>query len=143
MTQRCSWCNQAGGDLREIVVSTPGRFGTTPHEWTTIVHVGHEAPFRGYNDRVSRFARLFLGLLGAFLLAMIVLEFVLLKVSLSFGIAGIGAAVALVGGVILCFPFATPETVRAFGARAAIRLARSAGVLLVAAGGVVAALALT
>jgi len=143
MTNRCAWCNRADGDLREIEVASPGRSGASPKAQRVIIHVEHEAQFRNYNDRVSKFGRRFLVLVGICLVAMIVMEFVLVKVSLSLGIAAIGAAVAFVGGAIILFPFATPETIRAFGVRAGIRMARSAGALLVAAGGVVAALAFT
>jgi hypothetical protein len=137
---RCLWCNQQGPDVREIVVTTVDRFGRSPHERTVAVHPEHEREFREFNDRVRRFGGLFLILVGACLLAALVLEFVLLRVNAAFGIIGIGLAVALLGGIIALFPFATPETVAAFGGRASKRLARGAGAAMIVAGLIVAAI---
>ena len=137
---RCLWCNRPGADVREIVVTTVNRFGASPRQETLAVHPEHERALRAYTERARRFGGLFLALVGVCLGSALLLELVLLRMNPSYGTVGIGLAVALLGGLIAAFPFATPETIAMMGGRASMRLARGAGAFLVTAGVLVAAI---
>jgi len=137
---RCLWCNRPGADVHEIVVTTVNRFGAAPRQATLAVHPEHEQALRAFNERVRRFGGLFLVLVGVCLGSALLLELVLLRMSPAYATVGIGLAVALLGGLIAAFPFATPETITWLGGRASMRLARGAGAVLVTAGILVAAI---
>ena len=138
--RRCLWCHQSGDDVREVVITTVNRFGAAPRQETMAVHPEHEQALRRFADKTRRFGGMFLTLVGVCLASAILLELVLLKLNPGFAVVGIGLSVGLLGALLTIFPFSTPETVTAFGARAAVRLARGAGAALLMVGVVVAAI---
>lgn len=96
----------------------------------------HEASLRAYAARAQRWGR-------SFLLAVLALTLASMGIAIL-GAAGvlteeavliaIGAVVGLMGVMVIAFPFPTPETVRAFGVRRSITIARGAGLLTLAVG---------
>lgn len=142
MEGRCIWCNKAGGELRQTTVVTrhPLLFSTAQGD--LVVHREHEEALRRFAARVGPSGRLFLTAVGACLLAMVALEIALAAGARTVGTAGIGLSVAALGIVLMALPLSTPQTVALFGVRAAARLVRVAGALLVGLGAFVMLLAL-
>jgi Kef-type K+ transport system membrane component KefB len=124
----------------DIVVKTVNRFGTSPREEILAVHPEHEQALRKYTDNARRFGVLFLVSIGVSVGAGLLLELVLLRMNPAYATIGIGLSVALLGVLVAIFPFATPETIAWIGARASRRTARGVGIVLAAAGIVVASI---
>lgn len=141
MEGRCIWCNKVGGELRQTTVATrhPLLFSTAQGE--IVVHREHEEALQRFAGRVGPSGRLFLAAVGACLLAMVALEIALAAGARTVGTAGIGLSIAALGIVLVARPLSTPQTVALFGLRAAARLVRVAGALLIGLGAFVLLLA--
>lgn len=131
MTQRCIWSHEKADDLLSIRLPDTDAWGRVVGERVVFVRAVHEQRVREFADRQLRHGRLFLAVLLGGVLGL-----------LGFGAAGwtIAAGSCLVGMglTVLWLPFATPQTVEAFGIRASIVMARIGGVALMLLGGVIA-----
>lgn len=138
MARKCIWCNERGGELREITVTVPNRLGLDPHEEVVHVHAAHEPRARAFLARLTRNATRFL--IG------IALVVVLMPVAVATGLllgdtaeTGARLVAAAFAGLLLglavwlwVFPFATPETVRWLGIRKSMVAVRAGAVIVVA-----------
>jgi hypothetical protein len=131
MRHRCIWSNRQGDDLVGIRLPKTDALGRVVGERTAFVQQIHEQRARAFVEKAVRHGRLFLALI---LLGVMGL--------LGFGAAGwtvlAGASIVGMGITVLFLPFVTPQTMEMFGIRTSIVLARVAGLLLVAMGGVIA-----
>lgn len=134
MKQRCRWCNKAGPDLKEVVLTTLDRFAIKRVERSYLVHPEHEQDLARFNDLGLKYGRLFLTLVAVSIAAFMVLEVGLLQVHRAAAILGAGAVVILLGAGVIAMPFATPETVALFGLRTSIILVRACGCVAVGLG---------
>ena len=124
MSERCAWTGKRAGELKEVWLTVPNRWGGSPHEERFLVSPEYESELRSYTQRLTRYGGLYVILVIASILAMI-----------TFAMLGsmTGGVVSLLGmGLILvAFPFATPETVQIEGVRTSVRHTRIAGAALV------------
>lgn len=125
-TGRSIWTGRHTDRLVEVTVPGISRFGKVRGVLQVLVEPEHEAETRRFFDYAARFGRLFLALVlvstaillaGAFVSPR---DFVAGQLLVALGLLALG-------GVVLVFPFATPETVAMVGLRRSIRLARAAG----------------
>lgn len=140
MKRRCIWCNGSGDDLKQIVLTSVNRLGVKTRDRTFLVHPQHEEAFIAFNSRVKKFGLLFLILVGVCLISMAVMQAVFLRSSPAYALLGIGVSTFMLGGLLVFFPFSTPETAAMFGVQRSVRIVRVLGVLVAAGGVLVSAL---
>ena len=124
---QCVWTNTTSGDLKEVEVLVPDRFGRNPRPATFHVLPQHEDEFRDWAGHVVTRLRLFLVLVVA-ATVLTILGGALLD------LPGLGIGLAALGLVIIALPFATPETGAVLGLATSIRIARTAGAGLLVGG---------
>ena len=139
----CAWSGDTSDRLVQITIPAVDGLGrrTAPR----VVHVlpEHREHVEDYARQAQRRARPFTLALGS--LIVVVLAAALLggagvldeqAVALA-----IGVALAALGALLVIIPFTTPQTIEAFGIRRSIRAARVIGVVTIALGSVIAAMA--
>ncbi len=132
----CIWTNEATDRAVPITLDVPSSTGGAGSPRTAHVLPEHESDVRAYVQRVERGGRLMLaGVLG--------LSGIMVAVAVGGEVAGwsdrviaqiAGWLVIAMSGLLVAFPFATPQTVGALGIRASIRLTRALSVVLAAIG---------
>lgn len=136
MAKRCVWCARTDDAVREISVPMADRWGANPRERPLWVHGEHEDAFRSFAAGANRNGRTFLFGLVAFALAFCALGVADVVLDLDnrlVAVAG-GAAVALLGVMLIRYPFATPETTSGMGIDLSIKMVRVYGGVFIAAG---------
>jgi hypothetical protein len=128
---RCVWCNRADGELVDLTVESRNRVARNPLPRTFRVHDEHRQNFVEFNRKVQRYGPIFLWGIGGFVTLTAVLQVLIFAFSPALGAAGVGAALVLLGGMLIALPFATPETVAMVGARASIKMVRAGGAVVV------------
>jgi len=131
----CAWCARAEGALIEVALASVDRLGRTSGATQLWVHREHEEALRRFHGSMERHGRRFLWTVLA--LALVVMPALMIFVVAGYprvGIAGIGLANAALGAVLTVLPFPTPETLRWLGAATAVRVVRFAGMVVVAIG---------
>lgn len=129
MTERCAWCGRTDPPLIPIDGIDFGGRGQT------FAHADHVDPLRRLAGSLGRNQ-------WRFILAFVALQFVfvlgavLIAAEVGIGLYIAAAAMIGLGITLIVLPFATPQTVRWFGARTAMALARACGVALIAAAGI-------
>lgn len=131
----CMWSNEKSARVNEITVETVDRTGGNPHPKTVYVLPEHEDDLRAHIADVRENGR-------TMLIVIAVLTATLMITALGGMLAGlesvtlraVGVQVALMGGVILRFPFSTPETVDMLGVGRARTVTRWIGALTVVIG---------
>lgn len=132
----CLWTNETSDRPVPVELDVPSRTGGAGSERTVYVLPEHEADLRAYVGRVARYGR-------TFFVAILAITALLVAVPLVGDAAGwsdrsiaasVGLGVVALGALIVAFPFATPETVGAFGVRTSVRIARVLGGITVALG---------
>ena len=120
----------------EITVPGTDRFGRLSEPETHSVLPEHEADLRAFASLAQRTGR-------AFLLSILGLTAVVVVVAAlgTFGVLspaasawGVGLGCMGMGLLMIALPFATPETIGAFGVRRSIRIARVSGVVVAGVG---------
>ncbi|NBC84695.1 MAG: hypothetical protein GVY25_00705 [Bacteroidetes bacterium] len=121
---RCIWSHETSDDVMEITVNVPDRLGRNPKPETLTVLPQYEEEVRAYADEVSRHGtRMLILTLG--LSVLLVLASVLPAAGwgrLTLPVAGL--LTAAIGGVLIRYPFATPETIKMMGMRRARTVVR-------------------
>ncbi len=136
---KCVWCNKENEQIKKITALTKTGFGRKLHEIDYFVCPEHEDKFRRFNDRVARYAILFVSLMAIGLLGMVAPAIFhnnnwsgyLFVMSFAF-----------LGLVLVLFPFCTPETIAIMGVAKSIKVARIMGGIFFAIGAFVFVLAL-
>lgn len=132
---KCVWSGKRDPRVITITLNSLSRF-TKPEEKTFYVLPEYEQNLRDFNEKLVAGGRTFLILIiGLIVLLQIV---ALVAITNFFSDAMIlyvvGVITALIGVVIIRYPFATPETVKWLGYKKSITLARAAGYLTIAIG---------
>jgi hypothetical protein len=127
---RCFWCNDADGEIVALGRSWAGT--SAPLH----VHPDHSARATHFVERTERLRLPFLGLFLAAVVLAPILAVVRSRYPETSGLA-LGAYLFFLGAWLIALPFATPQTVRWLGARAATRLVRVLGILILGAGAVI------
>ena len=136
---RCAWCHERGGDLKQITVTVWDHFVLHQQEQILTVHPGHEEKVQTFAAHFRRYGRFFLVSIAAVLLAPLVTSFFFSEAAED--VLG-GVFVALLGVILIAFPFCTNATAEMMGLRSSIRLARVLGMICLLLGAVIAATAL-
>lgn len=134
MTNACAWCGHSDDSLTTITVDAPDRLAASTREQTLAVHPEHEAPLRAYLEHARTHGRRFLVLVVLLAGVGPLVGIGLLAVSERLGLTVVGSSVAALGGVLMVYPFATPETVHLLGVKRARVTVRVVAVLVVALG---------
>lgn len=131
-TQKCIWTGKRDARVMPVTLNTLDRF-TVPTERTYYVLPEYEQSLRDFNDRFVKQGRLFLVLIIG--LTLILPASVLVSLITSFPesiiLLSVGGITVLIGGVIVLFPFATPETAKWLGLKRAMTAARLAGLFTI------------
>jgi len=133
MTQKCVWCNKENERVKEITALTKTGFGANLHERNYFVCPEHEAKFRKFNDRVIRYAILFVSLIAICFLGMvgpaIFHNYIWSRylMVLSF---------ACMGLVVVIFPFCSQTTFEFMSIATSIKVVRIIGGVVFALGAI-------
>lgn len=128
--RRSAWTGRPAAELIEVQVPAMTRWGTPAGEQTLLVEPKHEAELRRFVTFAVRNGRQALVLyLGSSVLC---LAGALLGPAFPAGRWLLVGGLLLLGGSMVAYPFATPETVAAIGLDRSRRMARVAGLALVA-----------
>jgi hypothetical protein len=121
MQRRCAWSNHEGDGLKEIILVAPNRLGMQPTPRTFYVRPEHEQELRHFIGRLQRFGLLFVT-------SMLLLTIATVMAAALQQLAFMAAMMALMGLVLIVFPFATPRTVNRLGFKTSILVVRALGV---------------
>ena len=136
MTPKCLWTGQRSDRAIEITVPGTDALGRSIDVQTLTVLPEHEADLRAFADRARRMGRPFLvtilSLTAAILVVAALGTFEVISGAASAW--GVGLGCIGMGVLMVALPFATPETVAAFGVRRSITLACVSGVIVIAVG---------
>lgn len=127
------WSNETSTRVEEITVETVDRTGGNPSEETVHVLPEHEEALREHLADVRKNGRTMLGLVAALTATLIVtaLGGVLVGLADDTVLMAAGIQLALFGGVIIRFPFSTPETVDMLGVARSRSVTRILGAITV------------
>ena len=121
MRGRCAWTNRDSDQLKEIILVAPNRLGLQPTQRAFHVLPEFEPALRRHIERLRRFGLLFV-------LSVLLLTIALVMAAALQQLVPIAVMIALIGVLLIAFPFATPETVALLGFRKSIILVRCLGV---------------
>ena len=132
----CVWSNETSTRVKEITVETVDRTGGNPHEDTVYVLPEHEEDLRTHLADVRRNGRTMLILVAVLTATMLVsaLGGPLAGLDEETTLTAVGVQIVLLGGVILRFPFSTPETVDMLGIARSRSVTRILGVVTIVLG---------
>ncbi len=130
--QKCIWSGQRSPDVIPVTLTTVDRFAFTTEE-TFYVCPQHEEKLRAFNQRLVTHAQTFLYAILGLTLLLLVATFSSMALGFTeyYILLTVASIISVMGGLIIIFPFSTPETIQWLGIRKAIKLTRSIGVLTV------------
>lgn len=131
---RCIWCNKKSDSLRKVVIMKGNRHALRPQKEIFYVHISHEVEFRSFANKVKRYGKTLLSLLGFAIFLIAGFEVILLTYDRVVGLIGISIVTALIGLVLIIMPFTNMKMVQILGANLTSKLIRTVGVLVVAVG---------
>ena len=136
LKNRCVWCARRDDTVREISVPMIDRWGASPSERPFWVHGEHEDAFRAFAGLANRNTRPFVFALVGIPLALLIMVIAAAAFHLDSRLVGtvVGAGVALMGVVLVRWPFAMPETVEDLGIDLSIKMVRVYGCVFIVAG---------
>ncbi len=123
MRGRCAWSNQESDQLKEVTLVAPNRLGLQPAPRTFQVLPQYEPSLRRFISRLERFGLLFA-------LSVLAISIGMVTAAALGKFAFIPWMVGITGGLLIVFPFATPETVSRFGFKTSITVVRFLGAVL-------------
>lgn len=120
---RCAWTNMVSERVKEVSLPDVDWIGRERGSRTVFVLPEYESDLRAYAERRRRYLRVFYGMVGLLVLASVFSQLVAFR-------QGTPLIMIAAGLLVWSFPFATTSTVESYGARASIRIARTAALVL-------------
>lgn len=136
---KCIWTGNRDDRVIEVTISTLGRLAS-PAEKTVHVLPEHEEKLRDFNSSFVKEGRTFLyWMMGTVIMMPILVVTGLILTALysmpqSILLALVGLPVALIGILMLRYPYSTPETVEWLGIKKSVKVVRWCGIGTIALG---------